>query len=464
MITGSAAALSSCSQLDALPTQARTEGNVILDQKSAEVALNGVYNRFVGQTTSRSFITHFWTTLHEIWPAQLSGYLQYAFGRTQIENDALLPPTGTSFFWTPNYSILNAANVVITEVDGLEDSRFTGSRKKEILAEARFLRAYAHANLLSYFAEWFKIGSPLGVLLRKEPLKLSNAAQKRSTVKESYDFIMEDLDYAIANAADIRPNYYANKTAAKALKLRMLMMRGQGTDYTDAITLADDIMNDGYELEGNLRDLFQLKGLTSKEVILGITPYPNQTGRLQNYEYIQSGAYFATSQFRDLLANDPRSTWMYRTVGTSNPTTTPYKDSIYLSKYYGPKVEEAYAFRLTEVYLLKAEAIVRSGGSINDARALLRTVMEKAGVTDFTAIDNATTPEQMLVELYKETARNMTAEDGIEWRSLLRLPFATIQQFRPAITEQRQYILPIPAEEFQLNPAIGDQNTGYPKQ
>lgn len=33
-------------QLNALPTQSKVEGNVIVDQKSAEVALNGVYYCF----------------------------------------------------------------------------------------------------------------------------------------------------------------------------------------------------------------------------------------------------------------------------------------------------------------------------------------------------------------------------------------------------------------------------------
>ena len=33
-------------QLNALPGQSKVEGNVILDQKTAEVALNGVYYRF----------------------------------------------------------------------------------------------------------------------------------------------------------------------------------------------------------------------------------------------------------------------------------------------------------------------------------------------------------------------------------------------------------------------------------
>lgn len=465
------AAVSSCSKdLDALPTQSRVEGNVVVDQKSAEIALNGVYNRFVGQTTVRSNMSTGWSNVNEILPAQLAGWIQYGFGRS-IENTNLLEPGQTAFYWTYYYNILNAANVTIAEVEALADTKFVGSRKKEILAEARFLRAYAHYSLLSLFAEWYKPESALGVLLRKEPLQLSNGAQKRSTVKESFDFIFEDLDYAIANAADVRlvgsteVKYYINKTAARALKMRVLMMRGTGTDHTTVISLANEIdANKSYALEPNLRDLFQVKGLASKEVIFGITPYPNQTGRQGVYEYIQSSVYLATKEFRDLLANDPRKTWMYKTGLSVPPAPASIKDSSYFTKYSGPKVEESYVLRLTEVYLLKAEAIVRSGGNLNDARNILRdSIMKKAGVTDFTEVNNATTADQLLVEIYKEVARNMTAEAGIEWLFLRRLPLATITQLRPTIINQMQLILPVPATEFQLNPTFGDQNTGYPK-
>jgi len=45
--------------------------------------------------------------------------------------------------------------------------------------------------------------------------------------------------------------------------------------------------------------------------------------------------------------------------------------------------------------------------------------------------------------------------------ALLRLPFATVQQLRPTITNKIQYILPIPKAEFLQNPKTGEQNPGY---
>ena len=63
-------------QLNALPTQSKVVGNVIVDQKSAEVALNGVYYRFAeggddrhlvhnGDTLKKSFPLIFPVISHE---------------------------------------------------------------------------------------------------------------------------------------------------------------------------------------------------------------------------------------------------------------------------------------------------------------------------------------------------------------------------------------------------------------
>lgn len=70
---------------------------------------------------------------------------------------------------------------------------------------------------------------------------------------------------------------------------------------------------------------------------------------------------------------------------------------------------------------------------------------------------------ELLFEIYKETARNLMLEDGTEWSALIRLPMERILEVKPAIREQNYIILPIPADEFEKNPVIGDQNPGYSK-
>lgn len=459
--------LSCNKQLDALPKNAKVDVTAIVDEKTAQIALNGVYYRLANVTSDN--VTN-WTS-HQVWNGMLNGNLGYGLGAVQDEMNDNVQSSYAPLVWNENYLILNAANGVINGINAVNDNAFTGNRKKELLSEARFLRAYAHFKLLFYFAEWFKPESPYGVLLRDELSTLSNIAKKRSTVAESYQFILDDLDYAIENGPETNPNYYASKWAAMALKMRVLISRGQQNDYADVAALGNTIIQQGpYALESSLKDLFYVKGLNSQEVILGIKPQPNQEAFYyilsRAYYPIQSSFYVAKKAFKDLLENDPRGDWM---IGPATPYQAYSPNTVYFTKYiaYGSPTsqltETSYAFRLSEVYLLTAEAIIRSGGSLDDAKALIKTVMEKAGVTDFSAVDNAATPDALLLQNYYEIERNLTGEDGIEWMALLRLPFNTVKQLKPTITDQKQYIFPIPTDEFQQNPAIGDQNPGYNK-
>mgnify|MGYP000624002239 CR=1 FL=1 len=50
--------------------------------------------------------------------------------------------------------LINAANGVIKQIAEVDDNEFVGDRKNEIIAEARWLRAYGHYNLLRYFAQF----------------------------------------------------------------------------------------------------------------------------------------------------------------------------------------------------------------------------------------------------------------------------------------------------------------------
>lgn len=444
-------------ELNALPTQSKVEGNAIIDQKSAEVALNGVYLRLAEGGDDRGTPSILWSRNHEISPTYLAGYITYPYGGSSFDENNLITATdsGVSGLWSTYYSLLNAANGVIEQVSRLQDQQFSGGRKLEILAEARLLRAYGHHGLLRYFSQFYDPNSSYGVMLRKAFVTTNNISQKRSSVQESYDFILADLDDAIAHSPAASVNYYANKWVAKGLKARVLMIRGAAGDYAEVVSLTNDIIrNSPYALEPQLQDLFSSKGLESKEVMLGLFPKVNQVSKSDTYFYGNSPGYTATPSFKALFADDPRNSWMIGMVGT-----TP--DGIL--KYEGPKVEVSYAMRLSEIYLLGAEAIVRSGGDLNAAKALLKAVLEHAGVVDFSSLSNANTPDALLIQIYNETSRNLSFEDGQEWSALLRMPMPFILAVKPAITDKNHFILPIPKEEFDKNPAIGDQNPGYSK-
>jgi len=470
-LCGTIITLNACNkQLSAPPQNSKVDNNTILDQATAQIALNGVYYNFAAANP----VKNGWQD-HQTIPSRLAGYMASGFAPGGYDLNQNAEVQVNLPYWNECYGLLNAANGVINGVRALPDIKFAKGRKAGIIGEASFLRAYGHYRLLSYYAEWNDINSKYGVLLRDQLSNLGNIPKARSNVKESYDFILKDLDTAIADAPATNPNYYATRSAARVLKMRVLMMRGGAGDYTNILQLADAVMADtSFALEANAEDIFHNKGLDSKEVILGLKPQAQQTmdyySKSHQYYPGASSLYVATQSLKDLYANDPREAWI---VGDTNTNSAII--SFYFTKFYVPKTdvsdvsETDYAIRLTEVYLLKAEAIIRSGGNLEDARQLIHTIQSKAGITatannsNYLAVEAATTADALLVETYKEVARSLVGEDGLEWLALLRLPFATVQMIKPTITTKAQYVFPIPHNEFLYNPIIGDQNPGYNK-
>ncbi|WP_431217711.1 RagB/SusD family nutrient uptake outer membrane protein [Puia sp. P3] len=117
-----------------------------------------------------------------------------------------------------------------------------------------------------------------------------------------------------------------------------------------------------------------------------------------------------------------------------------------------PLSVNCYAFRLTEAYLLEAEAIALSGVDPGVAKMLLKTVMSHAGagVTELAAVDEATTPEALQLEIVKEYMRNFIYENGVDWLALKRLPFATMQRLNPKIIDPNKLIFPIPQKSLSI--------------
>ena len=166
-----------------------------------------------------------------------------------------------------------------------------------------------------------------------------------------------------------------------------------------------------------------------------------------------------------LLNGDPRRSWTYFIYAL------PYGqgNAGLFAKYYpgdtsvlspSPIMEYSYAFRLTEAYLLEAEALVASGGSMSMARSLLETVQGHAGITDFSNVEAATTPAALQLLIVEEEMKNFVGEDGQDWLALRRLPFSTVQTLVPSITSTNQFILPIPETEIEANGLI-KQNPSY---
>jgi hypothetical protein len=449
-------------ELNVYPTTSEVDGNVIVDAKSASTLLNGVYYRFANAGVDNNGVPSLlWTGIQEVFPSELCGSLNNSSGDDGIYSFKFNATSTLPSIWNYGYALVNAANGFLSNIDPV--TTVPAATKKQMQAEAMFLRAFGNAELLLYYGQYNDMSSKYGIILRDAFVSPDNINLQRSTVADVYKSILADLDDAIANLPATNTKIcYTNASAAKLLKARVLINRGAAGDYAQVISLTDDIIKNGsFVLEDNVKDIFLTKGFSSKEVILGVQPFPTENYKYQQNQYYNQ--YVGSSLFQSLLNNDPRNLWVYKSSTTRNGSVKQ------ITKYYTGNpitisptalANNCYAFRLTEAYLLEAEAITLSNGDLAKAKTLLTTVLSHAGITDFTVVNNTTTAADLQVLIVKEEVKNFFAENGADWFALRRLPFATIQTIQPAIKSVTQLILPIPMGEITTNKNM-IQNPGY---
>lgn len=469
LIAAVAIALSGCEkQLNVLPTTSIVDGNVITDSLSAQNALNGVYYRFANAGKDfNSVDATKWSHVFEFYPSELVGSMAPSSSNDEIvlytfDENASFPST----LWSYGYAVVNAANSFLMNIDPITMSL---SAKRQMQGEAKFLRAFANETLLLSFGQYTDMSSNDGIILRTEPVNEKSITSKRATVAACYDLILKDVDEAIANLPEQnRSKLYANKTAAKLLKARVLINRGTEEDLRQVIQLSDQIITQSpFKLEPLLQDLFLKKGFASDEVVLGIQPYVLQNWKFYFYNY--SGVYSISKKGISLLEGDPRSNWYYRPDQKGTITGSYIGGINEMTKYYsGPVVlpvqdklsENSYAFRLSSAYLYKAEALATLNVNLDEAKTLLKEVLSKSGVSDFSAVENVTSGSALKELIIIEQLRNFMNENAEDWYALRRLSMSQIQTIQPLLKVKERLILPIPYSERSRNNLI-QQNPGY---
>ena len=135
--------------------------------------------------------------------------------------------------WSQLYTGIGRCNVLLSKIDGINDPAFA-DRKKQIIGEASFLRAFHYYQLVKTFG-----GVPLELLSNSaDPAK---TRLPRSGEKEVYDQIAADLAVAVENLPDSYDSgdpsvnkVRATRGAANALLAKIWAQRGD-RDYNKVL-------------------------------------------------------------------------------------------------------------------------------------------------------------------------------------------------------------------------------------
>ncbi|MCF8716007.1 RagB/SusD family nutrient uptake outer membrane protein [Joostella atrarenae] len=438
-ITILAIRLTACNLTDSIdqdPPNNLVPENVVTNEDDAKALLNGAYSQIISYTNSSYYM------YSEIIPSALIGSMTINSSSDEeiFDNDILAENATVRNFWSIFYSVIDAANNTIANTEKLSNDLITPEAKKEIIGEAHFLRAMATFDALRYFGQFYDSSSNLGVILRTEPVNFVTRSIKRSSVQESYSQILSDLDYAISNAPDFTVSYRGSKTAAKALKARVLLYNGQ---YNEAANIADQVINEGTtSLETNFSDVFD-KGYNASENIL-VTFRDSESDNDENNRKRFYAGRVADGWFTDLMENDPRK-------------EASYSGTTVLKTNNENSFRPTFFIRLAEMYLIKAEGISRSTGDVEAAKIPLNKIIERADAD----LSTATSIEELNDNIFNQYIKEMAYENGSDWFAAIR--FEKAMDLKPSITSVDQYILPIPTTEIEGNEflTLADQNPGY---
>lgn len=415
--------------------------------------------------------------------------------------------------WNNCYNIILRCNIVIGRIDKV--SFKNEQLKNQYIAEAKFIRGLMYFWLNRIFGGYSSSGDLLGVIKVDKEITASEAfSMTRSTLQEIYDLIVEDLKYAEQNLPDkygATDKGRVTKWGAKGLLSKVYMtMAGyplnKGNEYYNlASQKAEEVINtSGATLVASYKDLFDVNKKNSTESLFevqykkgsadGATGSPwnnNFAPRFSNKEVVlvgdKGGSNAPTNNISAAYEyGDPRKYVSMRDNWVS-ASTGGIQNEKYVCKYYDVATSGSdngnnwIELRLADIYLLDAEAIVRTGGDKNKALLYINKIRQRARNTpgdpliakpadllkDYTLSDFANDNE-FLFAIEKERRVELAFENH-RWFDLVRTNRAKdamiaeqTEDGQPAFTWSDDMLCyPIPMTVMQSNPGKIIQNKGY---
>lgn len=378
-------AASGCKDLDVSPSDSITTETLINTPAGLNNALNGAYALFKDHITFNGTVDQNNMYLRQFY--HLSDFASDDIVCGQVTTDPLFysfsldhsPAQGnTRYFWYISYKIITGVNTVI---EAVEKSGTQDATKQQLLGECYFLRAFCHFNLVRLFGKPYSVDpSSPGIILRTS---LSDPSQKaRSTVAEVYASVIADAEKAASLMTQPRGVQYASKEAAWALLSRVNLYK---EDNQKAIDYANQVISSGkfnISTAATYPALFA-NAQTSPETIFcvaftSVDDY-GKFGSIASMIYSDGnsgwGEEYASSSLRSLMAKHTEDVrWSYIVPSKDASGNVQKKNGIemyYISKFSfqagSPNLSSPIMFRLSEMYLNKAEAEAKLG---NTAAAL----------------------------------------------------------------------------------------------
>ncbi len=420
---------SSCEDfLNMEPTNQLESVDAIKTAADAEVFMTGVMSRL----TSGNYYGRNMFLYGDAKGGDLTIYSQgrgydylYSFNHT--------PSSGAgSGFWSTGYDIVLQLNNLLNNIEKMESDPENTEDFGDMKGRAQTLRALVYFDLVRLYGLPYTLHSPSSSLGVPNVLEVLDASAQpdRATVADNYAQILKDLE---AGAATITtkvgtttngyPTYWANR----ALAARVYLTMGE---YGKALEAAEEVINSGkFKLYSNdewvdswskqfaSESIFELHILV-KEANLTTSSLGAMYSRIKHYSSKVGGYFGASDYWLERMAEDPDDVrWG---VMSYDENSESYDDEEFAGmgdrlaccyKYFGGvdmqgdgKDDEAACnvkiFRLSEMYLIAAEAALATGDA--EAAAEYLNAIRKRSPNLEPATAETVTVEMILNEKSKE--------------------------------------------------------------
>ena len=494
--------LSACSgdSLNTEPTDSMSGATLMSDGVKALVPLNGIY---------RSMYTAGWSTTGNT--HQCFGISAYNLMAEVMGDDMIMGASGSGWFWydavydvkdlftrttwrsydlwKAYYTWIANANYILAAEETMGGAT---NDKNYAIGQAYAIRAYCYFMLAQTFARTYKgHESEKCVPIYTEPTSTSTTGQPRSTVAQTYEQILSDINKAcdLLQGLPQQQSAHMSYAVAQGIRARIALVM---EDWATAEAAAEEAIAKSGKKIIKVADFIGLNDVTKANVMWGAQVISDQAGGYASlFAHMDTVASYGlgapkmiqTSLYNKIAATDDRKAWF--------PELSPYS-ALVPSEWNGAHLQRKMYFsdpsqwmgdyiwmRVEEMYLTAAEAECRQGKD-GEAREHLMAVMSQRDATytcnksgkSLAALTNESTGSlleeillQRRIELWGEFGRMYDikrlkqgflrkAEDG--WNS------GALLTGRPTTNpENWMWVLTIPQAEFDGNTSMNlstDQN------
>ena len=364
--------------------------------------------------------------------------------------------------WARYYTFLGPINLIIS---GIADAEGTDEDlRNRVKGEALVWRAFAYFKLLQYYAPYKDNTYGVPIYLTPEQ-DIGTAMPERKTQREVFARIFEDcgeaLDLLDRTASSewncAWRNDFIHAMMASIYTWRAMSGAAEADDWENAEKCATEAMK-GRMLSNTaeaMKELFDCSNITSETYLESDEFYFRIIDASNRYKLDFVYAYYENASqgnpsdgqvnqmyYSKFKEGDIRKAAWFNEAGT-------HSDKYNLFGVYRGGC--LMLFRLAEMYLIKAEALVRQGKT-GEAHDVLTEFCQARYTGEVTIPSDA---EALLQEVLDERLREFYMENDFRWLDMKRLGVRlerSIGGERVVLEpDDFRYCFPIPARELRLN-------------